>query len=164
LPRGTILIDRQLSGIKAGQPVFGPVKDIKNWLRTIQLGDLTLGVLAEHVCCYGLGPQGLVFTLARGGPMWRSEFSRAWTPVPGSLGVPVGDGNHQLKRFYASALIRAGESVKVVQERLGHASAAMTLDVYSHIWPEVDDRTRAATDRVLGPLVSPACHDEQAAE
>jgi integrase len=38
-------------------------------------------------------------------------------------------------------LIRHGESVKVVQARLGHASAAETLDTYSHLWPDSDDRT-----------------------
>jgi integrase len=46
-------------------------------------------------------------------------------------------------------LIRAGESVKVVQERLGHTSAQMTLDIYSHLWPEDEDRTRSAVDSVL---------------
>ncbi len=47
-------------------------------------------------------------------------------------------------------LIRHGESVKVVQSRLGHASAAETLDTYSHLWPDSDDRTREAIDEVLG--------------
>lgn len=30
-----------------------------------------------------------------------------------------------------------------------HASAAETLDTYSHLWPDSDDRTRAAVDSVL---------------
>lgn len=46
--------------------------------------------------------------------------------------------------------IRHGESVKTVQARLGHASAAETLDTYSHLWPDSDDRTRFAVDSVLG--------------
>jgi hypothetical protein len=36
------------------------------------------------------------------------------------------------------------------QARLGHASAAETLDTYSHLWPDSEDRTRAAVDDVLG--------------
>ena len=44
---------------------------------------------------------------------------------------------------------RHGESVKVVQARLGHATAAETLDTYSHLWPDSDDTTRAAVDAVL---------------
>jgi integrase len=43
-----------------------------------------------------------------------------------------------------------GESVKTVQSRLGHASAVETLDTYSHLWPDSDDRTRDAIDSVLG--------------
>ena len=39
--------------------------------------------------------------------------------------------------------------VKVVQARLGHASASETLDTYSHLWPDSDDRTRTAVDAVL---------------
>jgi integrase len=42
--------------------------------------------------------------------------------------------------------------VKTVQARLGHSSAAQTLDVYSHLWPDSDDRTRDAVDTVLGTV------------
>jgi hypothetical protein len=38
----------------------------------------------------------------------------------------------------------------VVQSRLGHASAEETLNTYSHLWPDSEDRTRAAIDAVLG--------------
>ena len=57
---------------------------------------------------------------------------------------------HDLRHFYASLLINHGESVKVVQARLGHASASETLDTYAHLWPDNEDRTRAAVDEVLG--------------
>jgi len=57
---------------------------------------------------------------------------------------------HDLRHYYASLLIRHGESVKTVQARLGHASATETLDTYSHLWPDSDDRTREAVDSVLG--------------
>lgn len=48
-------------------------------------------------------------------------------------------------------MIRHGESVKVVQERLGHATAAETLDTYSHLWPDSEDRTRSAVVEALWP-------------
>jgi hypothetical protein len=57
---------------------------------------------------------------------------------------------HDLRHYYASLLIRHGESVKVVQKRLGHKSAVETLDTYSHLWPDSEDRTREAVDEVLG--------------
>ena len=64
--------------------------------------------------------------------------------------APKGTGFHDLPHYYASLLIRHGESVKVVQAQLGHATAAETLDTYSHLWPDRDDRTRVAVDSVLG--------------
>jgi integrase len=57
---------------------------------------------------------------------------------------------HDLRHYFASALIRSGASVKVVQARLGHASAKTTLDVYGHLFPDEEDRTRAAIDAELG--------------
>jgi integrase len=41
----------------------------------------------------------------------------------------------------------------VVQKRLGHKSAVETLDTYSHLWPESEDRTREAVDQVLGQRI-----------
>ena len=64
--------------------------------------------------------------------------------------MPKGFRIHDLRHYYASLLIRYGESVKTVQARLGHASASETLDTYSHIWPDAEDRTRDAIDEVLG--------------
>ena len=42
--------------------------------------------------------------------------------------------------------------MKTVQRRLGHSSAAMTLDAYSHLWPDSVERSRAANDAYLGGL------------
>ena len=70
--------------------------------------------------------------------------------------MPKGTRFHDLRHFYASLLVRYGESVKVVQVRLGHASAAETLDTYSHLWPDSEDRTRAAVDAAFGSSRVPA--------
>jgi integrase len=61
-----------------------------------------------------------------------------------------------LRHFFASSLIRAGASIKQVQEALGHRSATLTLDVYGHLFPGDEDRTRAAIDGALGPSLRSA--------
>lgn len=43
---------------------------------------------------------------------------------------------HDLRHPHASTLINLGTPPKVVQERLGHASIQMTLDLYSHLYPD----------------------------
>jgi integrase len=59
---------------------------------------------------------------------------------------------HGLRHLFASALISGGASVKQVQTVLGHASAVITLQTYSHLWPGDDDRTRDVMDAALSPL------------
>ncbi|WP_262508649.1 tyrosine-type recombinase/integrase [Streptomyces spongiicola] len=70
---------------------------------------------------------------------------RAWRPARKAAGLPKVT-MRQLRHTYASPLIAAGESVKVVSERLGHTDAAMTPNVYSHLFPDSEDRTRRAID------------------
>ena len=96
----------------------------------------------------------LVFTTPRGESIRRSRFGEVWRRALEVADVPLGTTFHSLRHYYASLLIRHGESVKVVQERLGHASAAETLDTYSHLWPDSQDRTRQAIDDVLGRPLS----------
>lgn len=155
--RRQITIDRQLVRTPGPLPAFGPVKDRHNRSRTIPVGNVVLDALAAHIAEFGTGPEGLVFTSRLGGKVNHNTWSDTWRAVAAPLGISTGDGFHQLRHFYASTLIRAGCSVKEVQERLGHTSAAMTLDVYGHLWPSDDDRTRQATDVVLAELSSAAC-------
>lgn len=52
---------------------------------------------------------------------------------------------YDLRHTRATLLLAAGENVKVVSERLGHASASMTLDVYAHVLPGMQE---AATKKI----------------
>lgn len=106
--------------------------------------------LARHLATFPSGCGGLVFATASGRHVQRSSVSDFWRPAVAAVGAPAGTGFHALRHFYASLLIRHGESVKTVQIRLGHASAAETLDTYSHLWPDNEDRTRAGVDGVIG--------------
>jgi integrase len=97
----------------------------------------------------------VIFTTVTRGPVHHSAWSDAWRRA--AKGELADVGFHALRHFYASTLIRGGCTVKEVQERLGHSSAAMTLDVYSHLFPADEDRTRTVTDDALGDLWSGKC-------
>ena len=56
---------------------------------------------------------------------------------------------HELRHTHASLLFEAGQSVKVVQERLGHASAQVTLNTYAHL---LHDAYRFVAEDVLARL------------
>lgn len=143
-----VTVDRQLVTVQGKAPTFGPPKTSASH-RTIPLPQVVVDALAAHLAAFPADPDGLVFTIS-GKPITRSVFGYKWRAAVATAGLPTGTGFHALRHYYASLLIRHGESVKTVQARLGHASAVETLDTYSHLWPDSDDRTRDAIDSVLG--------------
>jgi integrase len=153
--RRQVTVNRQLVYL-GGEPVFGPPKTQASY-RTIPLPEVVVEALAAHLAAFPAGPGGYVFTTDAGKPIKRNRCSAIWRRAGAVAGAPAGSGWHDLRHYYASLLIRAGCSVKVVQARLGHASAAETLDTYSHLWPDDEDRTRGAIDGVLRRPVSSSC-------
>jgi integrase len=144
-------VRQQLILLPKQEPVLGPPKTPASY-RTLPLPEFVVAELSAHIRRYPPGPDGLVFTNDQGGPISRTRFSAdVWRPtIACAAGVPAGTGFHALRHFYASLLIQEGASVKVVQARLGHANATETLNTYAHLWPDSEDHTRAAIDRVFG--------------
>ena len=128
----------------------------------VPLPQVSVEVLAEHLRRHPVDHEGLNFTDDAGRPLRRSRFSEIWRPAAKAAGLSEGTGFHALRHFYASLLIRHGESVKTVQGRLGHATASETLDTYRHLWPDSEDRTRDAVESVLRPRVLPTCQTGEA--
>jgi len=57
---------------------------------------------------------------------------------------------YDLRHTCATLLLRAGENVKVVSERLGHASITLTLDTYSHVLPDMQDAAAEKLEAMFG--------------
>ena len=58
-------------------------------------------------------------------------------------------GFKDARHTHASLLLRAGVYAKIVSERLGHASVAFTLDVYSHVMPGIQEEAIDGLERVI---------------
>ncbi|MFD3812164.1 tyrosine-type recombinase/integrase [Rhodococcus sp. NPDC058639] len=85
------------------------------------------------------------------GQMWSSStLGKSFKLVRDRLEMDEEITWHSLRHFYASTLTFSGASVKTVQERLGHSTPTTTLEVYAHLWPGEDERTRSAVDSALG--------------
>jgi integrase len=56
---------------------------------------------------------------------------------------------HDLRHFYATALLEDGEELAVISRTLGHANIATTANIYAHLTPAMLDRTAARMDDVL---------------
>lgn len=66
---------------------------------------------------------------------------------------------HDLRHYLASLLIASGADIKKVQARMRHATAATTLDVYGHLWPDADESTRAAVGAAIRERSKTAADD-----
>ena len=113
--------------------------------RSIPVGDVVINALAAHLAEFPAGPEDFIFRTEDGQPLQRGTMYRPWDRARRSAGLPD-VGMHDFRHFYASVLIAAGRPVREVSDRLGHSNAAMTLNVYSHLWPESQDKTRQAVD------------------
>lgn len=149
----SVVVDQQLVRVSHGVGL-GPLKTRSSY-RTVPLPQVAANHLAAHLARWPAHPDtGVVFTNERGNPIQQYPFSVLWEKARGKAGVADWATPHDLRHYFASALIRSGASVKVVQARLGHASAKTTLDVYGHLFPDEEDRTRAAIDAELGTAAS----------
>jgi integrase len=163
--RRTLEVRQQLVTMPGKPPYLAPPKTPSSY-RTVPLPQVVVDALAAHLAAFPAVPAEitdashkpepkarqavLLFTTPAGVPVRRTRFSPIWRPAATAAGLGDGVTFHDLRHYYASLLIRHGESVKVVQSRLGHKNAAETLDTYSHLWPDSEDRTREAVDTVLG--------------
>ena len=137
-----------------GRLVWGTPKD--HQCREVPLPRFLADALAEQVA--GRGPQDLVFTTARGAVLRNLNFRRdAFDRAATQAGLD-GLTPHELRHTAAALAISAGANVKAVQRMLGHASAAMTLDVYAGLFDaDLDgmaDRLGLAHDSLV-PLACP---------
>jgi integrase len=156
--RRKVRIDRQLVTASGKTPALAPVKTPSS-VRTIPLPQTVLDELARHLERFDPGPDGLVFMKDHGRPIRRSDINDVWRRAAKAAGVN-GFTPHDLRHFAASVLIDQGASVKAVQRHLGHSSAATTLNVYAHLWPDAEDVTRRALEAGLAAFASPPRHGE----
>lgn len=131
--------------------------------RTIDLDGRTVAVLRgwrkeqlEERLAAGLPWDEASFVVARpdGSPIHPDYFSQCFDRAVASSGLRR-IRLHDLRHTHASILLRAGQPVKVVSERLGHANPAFTMSVYQHVLPGMQaDAAAKFAEAVFGPQVA----------
>ncbi|KAB2680006.1 site-specific integrase [Brucella pseudintermedia] len=98
------------------------------------------------------GVDDFVFTDSRGGFIRHTNFmKRDWKPLIAKTNAPD-IGWHALRHYAISTWIEAGLPPKAVQTLAGHASYAITMNRYGHLFPSDDHK--AAFDRIAETLAS----------
>ncbi len=160
LAQGTVTV-RQAITVVDGKPVLGDVKT-KRSRRVVDIDTATVAelrawrkeqLLERMLVGSAWTETGLVFTTPLGGGVHPDSLSQGFDRlvVPRRRmsdaerqRLPIRIRFHDLRHTHASQLLAAGVNVKVVSERLGHASVAFTLDTYAHLMPGQQAQAAAA--------------------
>jgi integrase len=157
LDRRTVRVERQLMRLRDGGGFDFP--DPKHGSkRTVKLPAKAVDVLADHRERQAFEARklkglyedmGLIFASQRGTPLDASNVvNRSFKPLLRSAGLP-GIRFHDLRHTCATLLLLKNVNPKYVQRLLGHKSIKITLDLYSHWIPEMDDFTADAMDEIF---------------
>jgi integrase len=158
-----ILHVRQQIGWFGGKPAVGEPKT-ESSTRALRLDAGTLAALRrrrheQREERMRAGPAwqgqewGLVFAREDGTPLRPYDPLFALQRIAEEAEVPVVT-LHTLRHTAATIMLSAGVSPKVASERLGHATVAMTLDLYGHVLPQDDQAAADAVERAVGRLGS----------
>ena len=139
--RGTLLIKQQLrrEQKKGGKYYFSSPKNGKS--RTLTLAPSVLQLFRlQKLHQNGLRAKAgelwqdnnMVFSNQVGGYLSYRTVYDCFKRIVSRIGTP-NTRFHDLRHTYATMAIRAGDNIKTVQENLGHATAAFTLDIYGHV-------------------------------
>jgi integrase len=124
---------------------IGPCKS-KSGYRTIQIGDDLVDELGRWKVKCPSSPQSFVFPDAAGSILSAEQILWRLLAVQSLIGMKRVNGRgkytmHSLRHFYASIMIDAGTPPKRLQYLLGHATLAMTMDTYGHLFPAGENET-----------------------
>lgn len=144
---GRAAIRQTLSSV-GGKLSFSTPKTAKS-RRSVSLDPATVATLRAHrkaqlterlAWDLGYEDHGLVFCRENGTPVRPDTLTRQFRDMATDAGLrPL--RIHDLRHTYATIALSAGTHPKVVADRLGHATIAVTLDTYSHVVPALQEQT-----------------------
>ena len=152
LDRQIVAIGRSLEQTKQGGIREKPPKSGKE--RVIDLPASAVDVLRRHrieqAATSGLGAS-YIFPGIDGGPWTPHKVTDGFREILQRAGVP-GGSFHSLRHTAATQMLALEVPPKVVQERLGHSTIAITMDLYSHVTPSMQAEAARRQDELLRPL------------
>ena len=154
---GSIRVARTLEAMQGGGWRFAETKRARS-RRTVKLQSFVLQLLRDHIVAQAEEREqagekwrdhGLIFTAQNGEPVnERNLVQQYFKPLLKLAGLPD-IRLYDLRHTAATLALSAGVPPKVVSEQLGHASAAFTLDVYSHVLPHMQEAAAAKVEALL---------------
>ncbi len=151
-----ISVSRSIHQLRDGSYIFRQPKSAKG-RRTVALSPSATQVLQEHrekttierlLNSSPLKDSDLVFSKNDGSPIRPDTITRAWSDLARKCGISA-SRLHDARHSHASIMLKMGVHPRIVQERLGHSTIAITLDIYSHISPGLQEAAAKRFDDAL---------------
>ncbi len=143
----TIRIRESVTEVE-GELKFGPTKT--GAMRAVTWPATLDTAILEHLSTRPEDPNTLVFSSQTGSPVRHRAFmARHFKPALVRAGLSPSVRFHDLRHTHASLLIAMGAHPKVVQDRLGHSSITVTMDIYGHLFPSLDDELARRLDTLI---------------
>ena len=143
-----ITIDKNYTHGTLGTPKTGKI-------RVIDMSDELAKVLREWRMACPKGENNLVFPNNEGNyQSAENMMKRRFLPALNRAGIDR-IRFHDLRHTYASLLLANGAPMKYVQHQLGHSSITMTMDLYTHLLPEVNDKCVNLLNSIVNQTIEP---------
>ncbi len=126
--------------------------------RLVALPPVLVGLLKQHrvhreaeraLLGLTLKEDDLIFVRYDGTPFDPSTVNHTFGKTLERAGLPH-IRFHDLRHSHATHLLAAGVHPKIVQERLGHSSIAVTIDTYSHVVPGLQEMAAQRIEAIIG--------------
>ena len=163
LNRGTLSVSQVMHHLRDGRIVYEEPKTEKS-RRLVALSPVAVLALRGHrdrqegdrdMLGMALDSGSLVFGHADGSPLLPNTVTHAFIKIVRRAGLG-GVRLHDLRHTHASVMLRQGVHPKIVQERLGHSSISITLDVYSHVVPGLQEAAALQFEQELAEPIPSA--------
>lgn len=146
--RGTIHISQTVTADKndKGKAIIQPRTKTSTGSRSVRLSDQSLEALRPHQVAQAehraktetWEDNDLVICTSVGTPINPNNVTRSYNRIVERGSLPR-IRVHDLRHTSATLLLLQGVAAKVVSERLGHATVGITLDLYSHVLPDMQE-------------------------
>ncbi len=156
--RGTVLINKQLQRPRVGDGTcqlvstkngksrkLKPAKEVMNVLYRVKKQQMAWQLKNGESFQNSMN---LVFTHELGGYLNPNTVYNHFKEIVKKIGEP-GLRFHDMRHSYAVAALQIGDDVKTVQNNLGHATAAFTLDVYGHVTDQMKEESANRMERFI---------------
>lgn len=118
--------------------------------RLIKLSPTLCALLERHREETGpVHPAAFIFARSDGSPVPASTVAHRFRALTERAGVPQ-IRFHDCRHTAATQMLARGVSATTVSQILGHASVSITLDVYGHVIPAMQEQAAQAMDALLG--------------